>query len=139
PSDLSESFSNQASESSLQSEINGISSKAREARFNVADGNVSGPIGLVVDIVKSLAAGILDSVQLQGFMALAGNAFTDIQRVYQSSSADMNRTTFTIPLRTWAADDWVRITNLFYPLCAIVALGLPRATGPASYDGPFLL
>lgn len=135
----SENFSNQTGESSLQSEINNMSSSARSARFNLADGNVTSVVGTVLDVVKSVSAGILDSVMLEGFMVLGGQAFADIQKTYESSSADLNRTSFTIPLRSWAADDWVRLKNLFLPLSAILCLGLPRATGPGSYDGPFLL
>lgn len=135
----SENFSNQTGESSLQSEINNMSSSARSARFNLADGNITSVIGTVVDAVKSVGAGILDSVAMEGFMVLGGQAFADIQKTYESSSADLNRTTFTIPLRAWAADDWVRLKNLFLPLASILCLGLPRATGPGSYDGPFLL
>lgn len=135
----SESFNNQMTQPSIQSEINGISSKARMARFNIADGNIAGPIGWVADKLKSIAAGTMEAFQIEGFMALAGNAFADIQKTYESSSADLNRSTFTIPLRCWAADDWLRLKNLMIPLCAILALGLPRATGRASYDGPFLL
>lgn len=135
----SESFHNQSTESSLSSEINAMSSKNRMARFNIADGNIAGPIGFAVNLVKDLAAGVLEAAQVEGLVALSGNAFADIQKLYQSSSADLNRTSFTIPLRSWAADDWVRMKNLFLPLAAILAMGLPRATGNATYDGPFLL
>lgn len=135
----SESFNNSSTQSSIQSEVNGMSSKARMARFNLADGNIAGPIGYALNIAKDVATGVLAGAQMEGFMALAGNAFADIQKMYESSSADLNRTTFTIPLRAWAADDWVRLKDLFIPLGAIMALGLPRATGRASYDGPFLL
>lgn len=135
----SESFNNTMTQPTLQSEINGISSKARMARFNIADGNIAGPIGWMADKIKSVVAGTFEAFQIEGFMALAGNAFADIQKTYEASSADLNRTTLTIPLRCWAADDWLRLKNLFIPLCAILGLGLPRATGRASYDGPFLL
>lgn len=135
----SESFSNSMTQPTLQSEINGISSKARMARFNIADGNIAGPIGWMADKIKSVVAGTFEAFQIEGFLALAGNAFADIQKTYEASSADLNRTTLTIPLRCWAADDWLRLKNLFIPLCGILALGLPRATGRASYDGPFLL
>lgn len=135
----SESFSNSTTESSLQEDINGMSSKARMARFNLAEGNIASPIGSAIEIVKSFAAGVMEAAQIEGFMALAGNAFADIQKLYQSSSADLNRTSFTIPLRAWSHDPWVRLQNLYIPLGAILALGLPRATGPASFDGPFLL
>lgn len=139
-----DSFSNQAGDSSLSTQINGISSRAREIRFNTAEGNaVGGPIGdmmrYVGSSIKDVLVGALDSLQLGGAIALAGNAFADIQKMYQSSSADLNRTTFTMHLRSWSADDFVRIQNLFLPLAHIACLGLPRATGPGSYDGPFLV
>lgn len=135
----SESFSNTSTESSIQSTINAASAKARMARFNLADGNIGGPIGAIVNAASEVLNGVLQAAQVEGFMAVAGGAFADIQKLYESSSADLNRTSFTIPLRAWAADDWVRMKNLFMPLAAILALGLPRATGRASYDGPFLL
>lgn len=135
----SESASNSSTESSIQSEINGMSSKARMARFNIMDGNIAGPIGAVLDVVTSVAKGVLSAAQMEGFIAVAGGAFADIQKVYESSSADLNRTTFTIPLRSWAADDWVRLKNLFIPLGGLLALALPKATGRSSYDGPPLL
>lgn len=135
----SESFSNSSVKPTIEQEINSISSKNRMARFNIADGNISEPIGWIANKVKSFAAGIAEEFQLEGFIALAGNAFADIQKTYESSSADLNRATYTIPLRCWAADDWLRVKNLFLPLCALLALGLPRATGRSSYDGPFLL
>lgn len=135
----SESFNNQTTEPSIKSEINAMSSKARMARFNLADGNVAGFVGKAVEVVSNVAKGILESAQLEGLVALAGNSFADIQKMYESSSADLNRTTFTIPLRSWAGDDWVRLKNLMIPLGGILALSLPRATGMASYDGPPLL
>jgi hypothetical protein len=135
----SDSWNNQAGDPSIKSEINNMSSKARAARFNIMDGNVGGPLGTLVGIASDIAKGILTSAQVEGFIAVAGNAFADIQRTYESSSCDVNRTTFTIPLRSWAADDWVRLKNLFIPLGAIFAMALPRATGRASYDGPPLL
>lgn len=135
----SDSFNNQATESSIQSEVNAMSSKARMQRFNLADGNIAGPVGYAIEIFADVAKGVLAAAQVEGFIALAGNAFADIQKVYESSSADLNRTSFTLHLRSWAADDWVRLQNLFIPLGAILALGLPRATGRSSYDGPPLL
>lgn len=140
----SSSFNNQAGQSSIQDSINAMSSKARQIRFGMADGNISGgAVGKAVEFAKTsvmeLLSGALQSVQLSGLMAVAGNAFADIQKLYESSSADLNRTSFEFSLRSYAADDMIRCQTLFLPLAAILALGLPRATGPASYDGPFLL
>lgn len=135
----SESFTNQSTEPTLAGEINSMSSKNRMLRYNTADGNITGIVGGAIQGVRDIIAGTLDSMQLEGLVAVAGNAFADIQKLYQSSSADLNRTTFTIPLRCWSHDDALRVQNLFLPLCAILCLGLPRATGNSSYDGPFLL
>ena len=135
----SDSWNNQATEPSIKTEINAMSSKARMARFNFMDGNIGGPIGTAVSIVTDIAKGVMQAAQVEGFIAVAGNAFADIQRVYESSSCDINRTTLTIPLRSWSHDDWVRLKNLFIPLGAILALGIPRATGRSSYDGPPIL
>lgn len=140
----SSSFNNSAGESSLQGTVNAMSSKNRSIRFSLADGNISGGIvgqtvKVAMDSLKDLMGGVLSSVHLSGFMAVAGNAFADIQRVYESSSADFGRTTFTMNLRSWCHDDWMRIQALYLPLFCILGLALPRATGPASYDGPFLL
>lgn len=139
-----DSFGNQSGDSSLSTKINSLSSRAREIRFNMADGNLVGGLpgevlGFVGNKLKDLVSGALDSFQLSGAIALAGSAFADIQKMYQSSSADLNRTTFTMHLRSWSADDFVRIQNLYLPLAHIACLGLPRATGPGSYDGPFLV
>lgn len=135
----SDSFSNQSTEPSIATELNAMSSKAAMSRFNLMDGNFGGPIGTVIQAAKDVATGVLLAAQVEGFIAVAGNAFADIQKVYQSSSADLNRTSFTMPLRAWSHDDWVRLQNLFIPLSAIACLGLPRATGRASYTGPFML
>ena len=135
----SDSWNSQATEPSIKTEINAMSAKARMARFNFMDGNIGGPIGTAVSIVTDIAKGVMSAAQIEGFIAVAGNAFADIQRVYESSSCDINRTTFTIPLRSWSHDDWVRLKNLYIPLGAILALGIPRATGRSSYDGPPLL
>lgn len=135
----SDSWNNQATEPTIKTEINNMSSKARMARFNLMDGNLGGPMGTVINAVTDIAKGIISQAQIEGFIALAGNAFADIQRVYESSSCDINRTTFTVPLRSWSHDDWVRLKNIFIPLGAIMKLGLPQATGRSSYDGPPLL
>lgn len=140
----SESFNNQPGESSLSSKINSMSAKARDIRFSTADGNLIGgitgkAIGAAAGAIKDLMTSFLDGIGLSGLVALGGTAFADIQKTYQSSSASLNRTDFTLHLRSWAADDFVRMQNLFLPLAHILALGLPRATGPGSYDSPFLV
>lgn len=135
----SESFSNTSGESGLMETINSNSSRARSARFNIMDGNITGVIGEVIDAAKDTAAGILDSVNMGGLMAMGGSAFIDIQKVYQNSSVDMMTTSITIPLRAWSADPWTIAKDIAYPLFCILALGMPKSTGSRSYDEPFLI
>lgn len=135
----SESFSNTSGESGLMETINSNSSTARAARFNFAGGNIGGPIGSLLNAAEETVAGILDSVNLGGLMAVGGTAFVDIQKVYQNSSADMMGTSITIPLRAWSADQWTVAKDIAYPLFCILALAMPKSTGSRSYDEPFLL
>lgn len=134
-----ESFSNTATESGIQSTMNQMSSSARQARFNLADGNLTEGMGAVVGALASTAKGVLDGFQVSGLIAVAGNAFVDIPKVYDTSSADFNRTSFTIPLRAWCANEWCRIQNLFLPMAAIMAMCLPRSVGRQAWDSPFIL
>lgn len=135
----SESFSNSVAESGIQSTMNQMSSSARQARFNLADGNLTEGMGAVVNAISSTAKGVLDGFQVSGLLAVAGNAWVDIPKVYDSSSADFNRTSFTIPLRAWAANDWCRVHNLFLPYAAIMGMVLPRSVGRQAWDAPFLV
>lgn len=136
----SESFSNTFGESGLQETMNSTSASARSARFNVADGNLGIPgVDAAIGAFKSAAAGALDSMQAGGLMALSGNAFADIQKMYQSSSSDLMTTSFNIPLRAWTSDKWILFKRIYYPLFCLMALALPRSTGNSSYDQPPLL
>lgn len=135
----SESFSNSFTESGLMSTINSNSSTVRSAKHNMAGGNLGGGVGAILSAGAEGLAGALDSVGLGGAMALAGNAFVDIQKVYQNSSVDMMTTSITIPLRAWSADPWTIAKDIAYPLYCIMALGMPKSTGTQSYDEPFLL
>ncbi len=136
----SESFSNTFGDSGIQQEFNSTSASARSSRFNMADGNFGIPgVDTAVAVVKEVASGILDSAQAGGLIALAGSAFVDIQKVYESSSSSMMDLSLTVPLRTWSADEWLVFKRIIYPMFCIAAFSMPRATGPSSYDEPFLL
>lgn len=135
----SESFSNTSGESTLMETINANSSTARSTRFNLAGGNIGGPLGFALNAIEDTMAGMLDSIGAGGLMALGGTAFVDIQKVYQNSSADMMTTSLSIPLRAWSADLWTISKDIAYPLFCALALGMPKSTGNRSYDEPFLL
>lgn len=140
-----ESFSNSTKSSELAGKINGMSSSAREARFNVADGNIGtlGGAGTLIggflNAAKDSVAGLAESLSIGGIAALAGSAFVDIPDMWDSSTADVGRATYTIPLRAPYGHSYSRLQNLVIPMCALMALALPLSTGKQSYTSPLLL
>lgn len=144
PGPTSESFTSTVGESQLASKINGMSSQARSTRFSFADGNVgSGPISEFIEgavgAVKGVVSGFLDSVNMSGIMALGGNAFADIPKVWESSEASLPSATYTIELRSPYGNKMSRYMNLMVPLSMILAAALPISTGKQSYTSPFLV
>lgn len=136
---VSESFSNSTGESSIQSTINSTSGSARNARFTFSDGNTGiGVLDTAINGLKGLVAGTLDSLQMSGLMSLAGSAFVDIPKTWQSSSADLPSTRYTMELRTPYGNHMSRFINLFVPLSCLLAGALPLSTGKQSYTSPFL-
>lgn len=141
---VSESFSNQAGESELSSKINGISSQARSANFSFANGNlIGGPIGAVAGAaikgVKDFTTGVLDYVELSGLATLAGAAFVDIPKHWQSSIAQLPRSTYTINLVSPYGNPLSQLLNLDLPLAMLLAGALPKSTGKQSHVGPFMV
>lgn len=141
---VSESFSNSAQESDLQSKFNSTSSQARSARFTFADGNVAGgvagaAINGIKDVVQGLASGVMDSLSISGLMSLGGSAFVDIPKHWENSTATMSRSTYTMTLISPYGNPVSQIINIYIPLCMILAAALPLATGKQSYTAPFLV
>lgn len=140
---VSESFSNSTKESELANAVNSMSSSARSKRFSFAGGNigsgvvqnlVEGFIGATTDFV----AGALDTVGLSGLAALAGSAFVDIPKQWDSSSASFPSSSYTIELRSPYGNKMSRFMNLYVPLAMLLAGTLPLSTGRHSYTSPFL-
>jgi len=141
---IQDSFSNSVGESNLSSRVNGMSADMRSKRFDFGQGNlVGGPLGSLVgevkDAVMSFGSGVLDSVSMSGLATLAGNAFTDIPKYWQSSSATLGRSTYTINLVSPYGNPISQILNIDIPLAMILAGVLPKDTGPQSYTSPFLV
>lgn len=139
-----ESFSNSVKEPSIVSTINSTSSEAREKRFNIADGNlaangVAGMIGTAAQMAKDFIGGLSEKFGVAGIAALAGNAFIDIPDTWDSSTADVGRTTLNIPLRAPYGHDFSRLQNLIVPMSALMAMALPLSSGKQSYTSPFIL
>lgn len=136
---VSESFSNSSGESSIASTINSTSGSARSARFTFSDGNTGiSPLDAAISGLKGIVSGTLDSLHMAGLMSLAGSAFVDIPKTWQSSSADLPSTRYTMELRTPYGNHMSRFINLFVPLSCLLAGALPLSTGKQSYTSPFL-
>jgi len=136
-----ESFNNSAKEPSISGTINNISATARETRFSMFDGNLdsTGAVSAVVDSFKDFAMGAAQGFGVQGLAQLAGSAFVDIPKVWDSSSCDFNKLTLNIPLRSPYGDPLSRLQNLILPMCCFFAMSVPLATGKQSHTAPFLI
>lgn len=138
------SFTNSVGESNLSSKINGMSADMRSKRFDFANGNlVGGAIGALFDAAKdavtSFGAGVLDSVQMSGLATLAGNAFVDIPKYWQGSTATLPTSTYTIDLVSPYHNPISQVLNQDLILGVLLAGVMPKGTGPQSYTGPFLV
>jgi len=136
-----ESFNNSTKEPSIQGQINSISASARETRFSMFDGNIegSGIVNTALSAVKDFALGIGQGIGIQGLAQLAGSAYVDIPKVWDSSSADFNKLTLNIPLRSPYGDPISRLQNIILPLCCLFAMSVPLSTGKQSHTSPFLI
>lgn len=136
---LGESFSSSVKDSDISGKINGFSSSARSARFSFSEGNTG--IGIIDEVKSSVAnfvSGGLDAIHMSGILALAGSAFADIPKHFDSASAQFAPSSYTINLRSWSGDKISRFINLYVPLATLLAGALPLSTGKQSYQSPFL-
>lgn len=137
-----ESFSNSVTESDVSQKLNSVSSQVKEARFTAMEGNIVGQtvkdvtdtvIGVASKALSVATFGIFDAV-----MGLAGAGYIDIPKHWQSSSASLNRTTYTMDLVSPYGNVVSQIINIDIPLCMLLAGTLPLSTGKQSYTSPFL-
>lgn len=139
-STASESFSSSTGEIELGSKFNSISSGVRKAKMSFADGNTGMPlIDQAIAATREFADGVANSIHMSGLVALAGNAFADFPKVWESSSANLPKMDYTIKLRTPYGNKLSRLINIYMPLCMLIAGALPRSVGAQSYTSPFLV
>lgn len=141
---VSESFSNSVRESDIAGKINGLASSARSTSFSFAGGsNIGGAVGSVIDAgtsaIKSFASGALDAVGFSGLLQVAGGSFVDIPKHWDSSSASLPKSSYTIELRSPYGNVISQMQNLYIPLAMLLAAALPLSTGKQSYTSPFIL
>lgn len=141
--EVSESFSNSAGESSVASTINGIVSQARNAKFGMMGGNVGdGLISSVVEgagsLVSGVATGAANMVGASMLTAMAGNGYVDIPMVWQESTSEFAKMNYTMELTAVSAHPLSKF-KMMLPLLALICLSSPLSTGKKSYTSPFLV
>lgn len=136
----SESFSTSSKESGIASTINSMTSSARSTKFDFGQGQTG--ISLVDSAfsgISDMVSGFLSGVGLDGLGMLAGNAFVDIPKMPDGTSAEINNFSFNIPLRAPYGHDLSRLANEIIPMCCILAGVLPQSTGRHTYTTPLLV
>lgn len=138
-----ESFSSSARDSDIMSTVNSKSSAARNMRFNFAGGNVGGGVvgamlGGIIDGAREFVSGVGEGLGISGIAALAGSAFVDIPKQWESSTFSAPTMSYTLELRSPYGNKLSRFNNLYVPLAMILAGALPLSTGQQSYTSPFL-
>ena len=134
-----ESFNNSVKTSSIVEKLKGANSAARDMRFATADFNIMGDIQEKVSRqLTGLLQGGADSIGLGAFAAIAGNAYIDVPKIWDDSTADLGRQSYKIRLQSQYGNKLSIILNIYLPLCMLLAAGLPRSTGKNSYSSPFL-
>lgn len=136
---ISESFSNNFVENDMSSKFNSISSASKASYFAFAGYNISTLVDPAINAVKSFAAGALDAVHMSGLLALNGSAFVDIPKNWENSSVNFPKSNYTMTLISPYGNTISQMTNIYIPLCMLLAGALPIQTGKHSYSSPFIL
>lgn len=133
------SFSNSASENSMAAKINSMSKSNRDLRVNMADGNAFPGADAIVGAVKGIIGGVSEILQIEGIAAVAGSAFIDIPKNWESSSASLPKSNYTMTLISPYGNPVSQLFNIWVPLSMLLAGVLPLATGKQSHTSPFLV
>lgn len=141
---VNESFSSSIVESDLSAKFNSTASSNKAAYYSFAGGNViGGAVGSVINnartAITDFAAGVMDSFNVGGLIALAGSAFVDIPKHWESSMANLPKSTYTMTLISPYGNPISQLTNIYLPLCMLMVGALPISTGKQSYTSPYLL
>lgn len=137
---VSESFSNSVTESSIATNMNSLSKSAYEKRFNFADGNVD-PFGIVSgikDALTSFVGGATEVIGVEGIFAALGSGQIEIPKYWNGSSANLTRSNYSITLNSPYNNPISQMTDIYIPLATIMAGALPLATGKQSFTSPFI-
>lgn len=131
------SFSNSLKDTMIQGTFNGASASGRDARVSLADYQTGFDfIDTATNMVRNLFGGVMNSVQMSGLLALAGNAFVDIPKQWDSSSVSFPTASFRIEIRHPYGNEMSAYLNVYPVVAALLAGALPISTGPQSYTSP---
>lgn len=154
---VSESFTNEVTESSIASQINGTSDTAHELNFLLAGNNsalakiaetAEDAVGTVTsalsDIIGDLGGGIIGSLADKGINTIANGGKIIFPQIWSNSSYSRSYT-LDIKLRSPDHDSLSIFLNIIKPYCKILCLCLPRVMENEShynanaYMSPFLV
>lgn len=131
------SFSNTLKDTMIKGTLNGLAGSARDARVSLSDYQTGfGFMDQGIKMVGQVFGGVMDKVQMSGLLALAGNAFVDIPKQWDDSTATFPTMSFTMELRNPYGNEFSRYMNLYMPVAALLSGTLPHSTGPQSYTSP---
>jgi hypothetical protein len=138
---VSESFSNSAGNIDTGDKLKGLTSEARNVKFDLAGGNLAPGMGEVVANAKSFLAGALDSVTLglsSVLQTITGNGYVDIPKKWDDSDMSMPSISYNMQLVSPYGNPISQLQNIYIPLAMLLAGTLPLSTGKSSYTSPFL-
>lgn len=142
---VQESFTNNIVDNDLANKFNSTVASNKALSFATAGGNMIGGnvVGDVlqgtIGAIKGMVEGALDSLNIGGLMALAGKAFTIIPKNWENSIANLPKANYTINLMSPYGNPISQMTNIYIPLCMLLAGALPMMTGKQSYTSPFIV
>ena len=155
---VSESFSNETTESSLASQINGFSDTANEIQFLFGD--KGGALGSIIDsakeatssitsslssVIGNLGGGIVASLADKGVNTVVNGGKIIFPKIWANSSFDRSYS-LDFKLRSPDHDSISIFLNVLKPYCKILALVLPRimedadgSINPNGFRSPFMV
>lgn len=138
PTGYTESFSNSTKTSVIAEKLRGANNAARDMNFAMAEGNVVGDtVKSVTNMLKDAATGALDVIGLGGVGAVLGDAYVEIPKVYDSSSAELGNPSYKIRLQPPYSNALSMAYHVYPTVAMLLAAALPRSTGKHAYTSPF--